>query len=163
MAETLEQTRQVDWVLPPVVDSSGNPNSVAISVTGTAGAADLSSMPYPAGLYDVSTTAQLPNPLGHYVSFAAQTADIFVMFGPTFASVTGANKPVAATTNTVSGSTGVVTMAKGVCWLIPSGTTLRVKLPLGSPANPWGAASPWRFVGYVTASAAILRVSQSSV
>ena len=160
-----EATRQSDWLLPACVDASGNPNCVAVSVTTSAAALDLTTRPVPPGFYDAHIAAVEPNPLGHYVNFQAQGGDVYLIFGPTFASVTAGNVPVPGTTNTVSNSTGAVTMAKGVCIWVPQGQTLGAKLPVGNEATPnqYGKASPFRFVAYVTATGtATLRVWQSS-
>ena len=163
-----EATRQSDWILPAVVDSSGNPNCVSLAASTTAHALDLASLPLPSGFYDAHIAAAEPNPLGRYINFQAQGGDVFLLFGPTFASVTSANAPLPSTSNTVSGTTGVVTMAKQVCIWVPQGQTLPCKLPVGPQTVnllpvQYGTASPYRFVAYVTATGtATLRVWQSS-
>jgi hypothetical protein len=241
MSEFPEASKQSDWILPPNVDLSGNPNAAALAVTTTAATADLASLPLPYDVYDTQESTKKPNPLGRYVNFQAQGGDVFFLFGPSMGSLTtglvsgvtitnagtgfttaptigftggggsGAaatatidtsagivtsitvtnpgtgytsaptvtftggggsaaaatallgSPPVAATTNTVSASTGVVTMAKGVAAWIPQGQTLSVKLPSGSPLEPWGKSSAFRFIGYITSTGtATLRVWQSS-
>lgn len=160
-----EATRLSDWIIPAVVDSSGNPNCAALAASTTAHAADLTTLPVPPGFYDTGIASVRTNPLGHYINFQAQGTDVFVIFGPSFASVTGSNAPLDTTTNTVSGSTGAITMAKKVCLIIPQNQTLPVLLPAGATAGvAWGTSSPWRFVGYVTANgtSGTLRVWQSS-
>jgi len=161
-----EATRQSDWLLPAVVDGTGNPNCIAVAVSTGAAALDLTSLPVPAGVYDSHVAAATPNPIGRYVNFQAQGGDVFLIFGPTFASVTGgSNAPAAGTVNTVNGTTGVVTMAKKVCIWVPQGQTLGCKLPVGNESTPnqYGTASPCRFVAYVTSTgSATLRIWQSS-
>lgn len=160
-----EATRQSDWLLPAVVDASGNPNCIAFSVSTSVVAVDLTTIPLPTGVYDTHIAAATPNPLGRYINFQAQSGDVYLLFGPSFASVTGSNAPAAATVNAVSGTTGAVTMAKQVCIWVPQGQTLGVKLPTGTVGAPnaYGKVSQYRFVAAVTAtSTATLRVWQSS-
>lgn len=158
-----EQERQSDWILPASVDASGNPNCIAVATSTSVVVVDLASISPVPLLYDKGLVSENTNPLGHYLNLQAQSADAFCLFGPSFASVSGANAPAAATTNTVNGSTGVVTMAKTVSIWIPQGQTLPVKLPVGSPSIPWGTNSPYRFVALVTStSTGIVRIWQSS-
>lgn len=160
-----EATRQSDFLIPANVDANGNPNCVSVAVTTSAGALDITTIPLPTGVYDPHIAAVTPNPLGRYINFQAQGGDVYLIFGPTFASVTSGNKPVPGTNNTVNGSTGAVTMAKGVCIWVPQGQTLGCKLPQGNTSvpNQYGVLSYFRFVAYVTATgSAVLRVWQSS-
>ena len=241
MSEFPEASRQSDWVLPPNVDLSGNPNCAALSASTAAAVADLTTLPLPYNVYDATEAARKPNPMGHYINLQAQGGDVYVIFGPsmgslkaglisgftitnagtgftsaptigftggggsgatavatvdvssgTVTSITVTNPgtgyssaptvtftggggsgaaatallgapPAAGTTNTVSASTGAITMAQGVCAWIPQGQTLSAKLPVGSPLEPWGKSSAFRYMGYVTSTGtATLRVWQSS-
>lgn len=164
MSGVSEQSAQADWILPPMVDSSGNPNVIVVSTSNTVVGVDLTTMPtspYPAS----QGTVQQPssNPLGHYLRIEAETVDHYILFGPTYASVTSSNAPASATTNTIS-SSGVITAAKQTACIIPAGTFKDFKLPAGAPAGGWGLQSPCRFLGIVTASSAgKARIYQSSI
>lgn len=242
MSDLPEQSSQSDWILPGSVGTNGVPNTAVLAVGTTATTVDLASLPTLPMFYDRSVSAISSNPLGHYVNFQAQGADIFALFGPTFASLalgqvasatvatggigsgytttptvafsggagsgaagtavvvsgvlqsitmtangsgytsaptiafTGGGGSGAAatanlggpanstTSNTVNGSTGVVTITRGTAIWIPTGQTLPVKLPVGSPQMPWGTNSPYRFLSYIAGSGttATLRVWQSS-
>lgn len=142
--------------------TDGKVAAAVLAATATAANIDLTTIPaMPAGFYSSNGKALNPNPLGHYVTLENDGANpVFVVFGPTQASVSGANAPVAATTGT-----NVV----GLCRQIPSGTAIRVKLPVGDMANSGGggigADSPCRWLAYVCAATqtATLRVYQSSL
>jgi hypothetical protein len=87
MSQT-EATRQFDWIMPTMVDNTATPNSVALAVTFAAGIVDLSTLPGIVNTVDRSENALEPNPLGHYITLEAQTADVFFQFGPSFAAFT---------------------------------------------------------------------------
>lgn len=174
-AEEAEQ--QFNWIMPMMVDPKAAVANAGIGAALAAGTAalacDLCSVP---GLPSAFANQPDPkgfgaNPLGHFVHLQAQGGDCYVIFGPTFASVTGANAPAPAAVNTVNGSTGVVTQIVGLCIYLPAGSTLSFKLPRGpggiqvngALVPVQGGNSPCRFMGYATAaSTATLRVWQSS-
>ena len=178
-----EQTRQSDWVLPMMAAGStvngatiGMPAGAVLAATTVVAAIDLTTLPglpvdWPAN--DGGTS--LP-PLGHYLSLEAEGGDVYVLFGPTYASVTGANAPNAATNSAVSGA-GALTQTKGMCVHVPQNGEKAYKLPLGpqyaaggpkagagNASTIPGANSPARFLAYVTKTGtANLRVWQSSI
>lgn len=96
--------------------------------------------------------AQQAGIIGNYLTLLADGADAYVIFGPTQASVTGANAPVIATAGVVNGGTGAYTAVAGTCWKIPSGTSIR---PITAPGVDL-------FMGYIGSAAALLRLYQSS-
>lgn len=161
-----DAARQADWVMPMHVDASGNPAGIAVAVTTSVVAVDLTTMPGLPGTWPTNVTTANPNPLGHILDIEAEGGDVYAVCGPTFASVTGANAPVPGTTNTVNGGTGAVTLAKGICMHIPAGTTRPFRLPegnIGSGGGPFGSGSPCRFVALITKSGtATARLWQSS-
>lgn len=165
MSGVSEQSAQADWILPPMVDGSGNPNCVVVSVSATAQLVDLSTMPvspYPSS----QGTVQQPssNPLGHYVRIEADGGDVYALFGPSPASLLTGNVPLASVTNTISGTTGAITAAKQTCCHIPSGTYKDFKLPAGASAGGWGLQSPCRYVSLVSGGGtAKARVYQASI
>ena len=153
MSGQCESTRQSDCILPMMVDASGNPNGISVACSTSVVGVDLTTVPGFPGTYDAAHTVADNNPIGHYVDIEADGGDVYVLFGPSLASVTGANAPAPAFTNTIA--SGVVTMAKGACVHVPSGTTKSFKLPrgaVGGPNAPQGQGSPCRFVGLITAS-----------
>ncbi|MBV9311546.1 MAG: hypothetical protein JOZ73_11975 [Solirubrobacterales bacterium] len=143
-----------------MADSTGKARMVALAVTTTAGVIDLAANMPISPATDPRETA----PFGHYISLVAEGGDVYVLFGPTNASVTGANVPNPATTG--SAQAGTV----GLCQYIPAGRELPIHLPRGpgregplSNAPALGGASPMRFLAYVTKSGtATLRIHQSS-
>lgn len=246
MADQSEETRQSDWILPPIIDTTGlyqaTPNALQLAVSTTVVIADLLSIPAPS-YFDPSDAAKDPSPLGHYICMQARNGDVFVLFGSSFASMTatqvaaavmtnnghdyagaaeptvtfsgggasvqatgkavvdpdgrvlrieiltpgtgytsapaigfsgGAGAGAAATailgsppnpamTNTVSGTTGVITMTAGASLWIPQGSTATMKLPAGRTGKGKGVLSSCRFMGAVTsAGSAVLHLWQSS-
>lgn len=71
----------------------------------------------------------------------------------------------AAALTTLNAMTGIVTMNPAVCAWVPVGQTATFKLPVGSPSQPWGINSGWRFMGFVAAATTTgtLRAWQSSI
>jgi hypothetical protein len=141
MSGQTEATRQSDFITPPRAGQIA-----AIAVTSTAGSQDLRlcgqqtvSMAN-ANQQAAQATPGLP---GHYATFEADGGDIYVLFGPTLASVTGGNVPVIATT-------GV--NAAGACFKIPSGQNIQCKLEVTTDL----------FIGFITSATATLRIAQSS-
>jgi hypothetical protein len=87
-----QQSRQADYVLPPRAGLIG-----AVAVTTSAGSQQMTLLDNQAKDPTNADALQV-GPLGCYVSFTADGGDVYVVFGPTQASVTGANAPVIATT-----------------------------------------------------------------
>lgn len=130
-------SRLFEYVMPP---RAGQLTSVAVSAV--AGSLDMRQL----GNQTVDTKQQITSTVGlpgRYVTFFADGADVYVTFGPTNASVTGANAPVAAT----NGINGV-----GVGSKIPSGQNRRWLLAVGTDL----------FIGFVASAAGQLRIEPSS-
>lgn len=171
-----EATRQSDWILPPTVFGGapglavGISNTAAIATSTTVAVLDLTTLPGfpspPAAQGASKQATENPNAIGHYVDLTAETADAYFFCGPTLASVSGANAPVAATTSTINGS-GVLTPAVGIPAYLPAGQTKPFKIPvglIGTAGGPFGTNSPCRFLAVVTKTGTgVLRVTQSSV
>lgn len=165
MSGQTEATRQSDYITPAcarAADSKSNQYALAATVTPvTIDMASLLGLPVDWGN---TVAVDSPNPLGHYVNLTAEGGDVYVLFGPTTASVEGANVPNPATVNTVT--TRVPAAAVGVPDYIPSGQTIPVKLPVGPTGvsnGSKGSASPCRYMAFVTKTGtATLRVRQSS-
>lgn len=165
MSGQSEATRQSDFITPACARASDSKsNQYALAATVTAVTIDMASL---LGLpvdWGNTQAADNPNPLGHYVDLTAEGGDVYVIFGPTQASVEGANVPNPATVNTVT--TRVPAAAVGVPQYIPSGQTAPVKLPLGASGTSNGTKgqqSPCRYMAFVTKTGtATLRVRQSS-
>lgn len=102
MSEFPEASRQSDYIIPPGVGVDGQTNCVAVTVNATNTIVDLTSVVVPPLIYDPSVSAIYPNPLGHYVNFQAQGADMFVLFGPSFDSLVSGRVP--SVTITAGGS-----------------------------------------------------------
>jgi hypothetical protein len=137
---------------------SSEPGHVAVlAVSGTQEVLDLSTLGDPA--YDGSNanTAQIPGgAINQYITLYADGADVGIIFGAAKADVTGANKPVLATTGTVDGN-GVYSPAAGTCFVVKSGTYLRIFARGLSQAS-----RPDRFMGIVGSGAGKLRIYQSN-
>lgn len=171
-----EATRQSDWILPPTTSggapgpAAGISNGAAIAMSTTVAILDLTTLPgFPPPVAAVGASKQTtenPNAIGHYIDVVAEGADAYVVFGPTKASVTGANAPVATATTAVDAN-GVLTPAVGIPTYVPVGTTKPFKIPtgpIGTASGVFGSGSPCRFLAVVTKTGTgILRVHQSSV
>lgn len=158
-----EAQREYFFVSPIMADSTGKVAGAALAASTTAAAVDLASMQGLPATWPTTSANANPNPLGHFLDVTAQAGDVYVVFGPTLASVTGANAPVPATVNTLTSN--VPNYIAGICDYVPSGSTKRFKLWQGGGAvsGAIGANSPCRFMAYVTASGtATLRIHQSS-
>lgn len=139
-----ESQSQSDFITPPRAGET-----TCISVSAAAGSQDLSQCgPVPSsnfGLNNAPTVAvgaSGPGCVGHFATFFADGADVYVIFGSTAAAVTAGNAPVAAT-NGVN--------AVGAAWKIPSGTE-----------KSWKIRVQDRFVGFVASGAGQLRIARSS-
>ena len=139
MSQT-EATRQSDWILPPRAGKMA-----VLSATSTPVSIDLRTIGTTTDTFASADGNHPYGPVGHYVSLYADGGDVYVNFGSTSGSVTGANVP----DPTVTG----VNAAKG-CWKILKDTALQVKLAVGQDL----------YCGYACASGvtATLRIVQSS-
>ena len=132
-----EATRQGDWLTPPRAGQIS-----VYSVTSTTASQDLRLCGQQTPNIS-SPTQQVPGLPGHYVALQADGGDVYIITGPTAASVTGANAP---------SSTAAGTNATGGCVKIPSGFTAQFK---PSVTLDW-------FLGYVTSAGntATIRIFQ---
>jgi hypothetical protein len=157
-----EATRQADWILPIMADTTGNVAGAALTASTSAVIIDLSTMIAATQAYlSGSSHAMNPDPLGKYLNLQAQGNDVFCVFGPTLASVSGANAPNPATVNTVTAH--AVNNIPGICMWIPQNATAAIKTPVGSPDTTSHLNSPCRFLAFVTSTgSATLRIWASS-
>ena len=169
MAEP-EQARQYHYQAPPTYLSLAR-----VQAGNTAKAIDLTTLTGWAG-NQVSTgdgsggQGDNPNPLGHFITITADGANtVYVCLADTYAHATGIDTTTVTTPGSAGelGGTGVIapTNTPKACIPIPNGTTIRVKLPVGTfpQTTPYAAKSPCRFLGYITASGtANLIVGQAS-
>jgi hypothetical protein len=132
-----EQTRQADFVVCPRASLIAS-----LAVSNVAASQDLSLIDSQAK--DPSDADKLGLGLiGCYVTFLADGGDVYIITGPSQASVTAGNVPVVAT-NGVN--------AVGVCW----------KLPANIP-TPYKVTAQDRWLGYISASGTPqLRIQRSS-
>jgi hypothetical protein len=134
-------TVQYHFQTPPRAGQCAN-----LSVTNAAANTDLRTLGVQTPDISQSNVGPIVGAPGHFATFEADGSDIYVIFGPTAASVSGGNAPVIATTG--------VNVA-GVCFKVTVGNPLRVKLEAGVD----------NFVGYIASAAGPfnLRVYISSV
>lgn len=142
---TTEATGQSDFIAPPRAGEIA-----VIAVSAVAGSQDLAAVgPQGSNQNDqdrrptVAAGTVGPGLVGHYATFFADGADVYVCFGSASAAVTGANVPVAAT-NGIN--------AAGCAIKIVSGQSL-----------PWKIRVQDRYIGFVASGAGQLRVYRSSV
>jgi hypothetical protein len=166
---TLTQKKYFYWTPPRTVQTSTTSQSntgavvtanagpglvAAFANTGTAGYLNLGLLfavpPNQSNAWAQQGADQGPGVVGSYITILADTVDAGVIFGPTAASVSGANAPALASVGTVSA--GVYTISGTECWRIPVNTSIRVALQ----------QSVDLFMGYVGGTSGILRVYQSS-
>ena len=154
MPESLVARKFFNVTPPRAYASAPGPigEPVVLAVSGTPGALDLRSFSQPAYNIQQASTQNRQGAVGNYLNLYAETADLGLIFGVSFASVTGANAPVLATVGTVSGVTGVYTSAVGVCIRIPAGTIYEFVPQEGVDL----------FMGFVGSVAGIVRLWQSS-
>ena len=135
MTESLV-AKQSFFVTPP--RSSGS--AVAASVGEVVSFATSTSATYVnlAALLQQTTTPTTPSQqsagvTGNFITVYALSSDMYVILGPTAASVSGANVPVVPTVSSGIGSlsAGAYTRAAGTAFPIKSGTALRFFLQHG--------------------------------
>lgn len=146
MSSFNEAEVQSCFILPPV---AGNLASKAVTGTADVSGLDLATVAdqggHNYGLLNRPTLTDGTGPgcVGHYASFYADGADVYVIFGATQGSVTGGNIPVIAT-NGVNGA--------GVCWKIAKDTV-----------QPFKITAATRWVNFIGSGAGQLRIAKSSV
>lgn len=142
-------------VTPPRQESGA-----VIAVSAVAGSKDMRTIGAIA-TNEAAAGQELGNGLtGHYVTLQADSADVYIAVGPTLASVTGGNAPVAATNGT-----GVIgTPAAGIALKIPNGSSQRfffrfardIQTGAGGVTTSPGAGD--NFLGFVASGAGQLRI-----
>lgn len=141
-----EGTVQSDFIRAPVagkiackaVSAVADASGLDLATVGDVGSSNFGTNNRP-----TLTDGTGPGCVGHYASFYADGADVYVIFGATQAAVTGANVPVIAT-NGVN--------ATGVAWKIAKDTFQPFKI------NP-----DTRWVGFIGSGAGQLRIAKSSI
>jgi hypothetical protein len=111
MSEFPEASRQSDYIIPPNVGTDGFANAVCVTVTSANTIVDLSTAICTPLIYDPSVSAINGTPLGRYVNFQAQGADVFLLFGPSFDALTSGRVPSVTITAAGSGYTTAPTIA----------------------------------------------------
>lgn len=158
-----EQTRQSDYIMPPI-----NGGITCLAASTAAVTVDLTTMSGSPGNQvngaDVSIYGgKNVNPLGHYITLQADGGDVYIAFGDTvghLSSIANVTQVSTVTNNALVTSSTANAVVK-----IPIGTQQNFKLPVGSsPAQGvWGNSSPSRFLCFLTATGtATLRMWQSS-
>jgi hypothetical protein len=131
MSGQSQQTLASDWILPPRSSAAGaacDPaqvlaSPVTFAISSTVVAVDLSNL-----CALTKDARKWPNgQVGQYVTITPDGCDCYIITGPTFASVTGANAPVAQTVQTI-GAAGQSVATAGSCQLIPKGTIFPMML-----------------------------------
>ncbi len=165
------ETRQSDWIMPPMAFAGGaNPAVCALAASTAQVTVDLTSMWGTAANVNlnISNEDYNPNPIGHYLSLQADGGDIYIAFSGTVANLTGGNAIDPNAVSTVSGN--AIAAVRGGCLKIPNGYIAQFKLPgsnFGPPATydnaDRGITSLARYLAFRTAAGtATLRMFQSS-
>lgn len=162
-----EAIEQFHFVSPMMAaDASPNQGKVAgAALAATTGnvIVDLTTLPAVPADWPASSKNIAPNVLGHFLDMTAEGGDVYFIFGPTLASVSGGNAPAPATVNTVTSN--AITSSVGVCMYLPAGQTRSFKLWAGAQTDGTtpGTKSPCRFLAFLTkAGTATLRINMSS-
>lgn len=161
------EAQQFFHELPPMMPATGTLTATMnFAATTSVAIVDLTQCPGTRARASISIGSDDydPNPTGHFLYLEAQGCDIYVAFGPTFASLASLS---ATAVSTVDGTTGKPTQVAGGSFCIPQGKAVRWRIPpsQGTPNNAdVGAASPARFLGWITAAgtSGILQTYQSS-
>lgn len=135
-------TRQSDYITAPTAPA-------AITVSAAPAVIDLSTLPMGASKSAIPGQGY-PTPVGSYVTIQAEVADIYIVFGPSAASVTTTNAPVKATVGTVNAS-GAYAVVAGTAFRIPADQVVALLI---EPAS--------QFMGFVGSSAGTMRLYHSS-
>ena len=117
------QTRLSDWIIPPRAAGAGAASTpakgvlgspVTVAVSSTAVVIDLTQLagvPQSTSLQTTEGSMQR-GAVGHYVTLTADGCDIYFITGPTFASVSAANAPLARTVQVPTGTGATVATAQ---------------------------------------------------
>lgn len=163
------EARAYFTILPPLAGGSGTaPGVIAIAATSSAALLDLTTMPgarVNAGL-TAGNDSYNPNPTGHFLFMEADGTDVYIVFGPSKASVSAGNAPLSSAVSTVDAN-GVLTQVAQGCLKLVNGTFYRFLLPANTGTrddSDVGTLSPARWLGFVTASGTTgtLRIYQGS-
>lgn len=145
-------SRKNDFTSPPrPFVAAGGPGQVScFAISATAAVLDLT-QGFSMGAPNLTVSGQSPKtPTRNYLTLIAD-ADVGVIFGPTLASVTGANVPAIATVGTVNAS-GVYSGVVKTAWVVKANSPARFLMQPGVDM----------FLGIVATGAATARVYQSS-
>jgi hypothetical protein len=171
MAQT-EPTRQSDEIIPPLYGTAGA-SLVCLPVTTGVLIVDMTSLAQTPALPQTTAKAQEhTNPIGQYMTLIADGGPVYVAFAAT-TTLLASLSTTATSTVTQSGAAafqipnggttnGVFLLAAGIPyhWRIPPGPAQAVG---SNSISPWGANSPGRFLGCLTAAGtATLRIHVSS-
>jgi hypothetical protein len=150
MSGSLEE-RKALLVTPPRANGvTGNVAALTVAAL-TPAFLDLSTLskgPVPSVVS--STTVSQEGSVGAFLTVQADGADLYLVFGPTQASVTTTAAPVLLTVGT--NTSGVYGEVLGTALKVPTGTSLRVLIQ----------NSQDRFMGFVGGGAGTMRLYQSS-
>ena len=159
-----EPTRQSDEIIPPIQGSilalAAGTAIVVVDVTTW-----LQSLALPATTVKGS---EHTNAIGTYISLVADgVPNVYVGFAPTYAKAAALT---VASTTTVNGTTGVLTILGTEMYMLTAGANYNFRPPpgpsstaSGQSGGPWGANSAARFMAFCTAtSTAVLRAQISS-
>ena len=120
------ETLQSDWIMPPMYGGitclAATSTEVDLDLTTIAGTPAKANVT--AGMDDYN-----PNPEGHYLSLQADGGDVYVAFADTLAHL-GTLSTTAVSTVTANAAVTRFTATGTI--KIPNGTTLQVKLPIGT-------------------------------
>ena len=149
------QTRQSFFITPPRSFGSGPGEIFCVATSTTASALDVRSLGLVAANQGTGAGRNAAigrvGALGSFISIYADGADLGIITGPTYASVTGANAPNLANVGTVNGA-GIYTNVAGVCGHVPVSTFLECNLEAGYDI----------FIGFVAGAAGKIRIYQNS-
>ena len=151
------QAKQSFVITPPRSSSSASGASVGevvtFAVSSSAGYIQLDSL-LQQTVTPMTPTQQKSGVTSNDITIAAETATLYIIFGPTAASVSGAHPPVVPTVVTGIGtlSSGAYTRATGTAWPIPAGTAQRFYLQSGVD----------KFMGFVASGNGYAALYQSS-
>jgi hypothetical protein len=165
-----QATRQFHFVtVPRAHGASGPTGQVAVFQVGTAGKVlDLTKLTF--GEVTDLQQAMTANLLGpgveqDYITIEADGQDLGIVFGPTLASVTGANVPSLTAYGSVDGN-GIYTGVSGTCFRLFASNAIRV-IPCNGPTPAASALKPNvyqgdQFMGLVMGATGTVRIYQSS-
>lgn len=143
---------EFDLPFPPCVGTDGKAPIASLAVGIAAVTIDLMSIPsYGLGVNGSPPgLVEDPNVIGHMLGLQATGADVWYIFGPTLASVSGANAPNPATRTALAAN--LITPAVAICTLMAVNTYREYFLPKGNVAagGAKGTNSPARWMSAIT-------------